>query len=269
MKNNIGEYIKSKRLTYNNQGISQLDLSLKIGWENPSTLSRIEQGDTIPNKDTVIRILKALDINESLIIFILMKNLYLYDTPINNNYINKVIKNIGKRLEYSEYPIFVSFFTNNITEKNLYINDILFKIFIGGNSTDNSMQKFLFKKDVFELLFNPEYEFYNRVINGDEFRKIIVNNMYIIFNGEKDEEGYINSLMKFKDMKKFWNEKVLSSKNLQFFNIPFIYDSPLVGKISFFVDKIPFIDDNRFFIQKFIPQGKEDFLKLEKIKNIH
>ena len=269
MRNNIGEYIKSKRLTYKNQGISQLDLSLKIGWENPSTLSRIEQGDTIPNKDTVIRILKALEINDSLIIFILMKNLYLYDTPINNNYINKVIKNISKKVEYSEYPIFVSFFTNNIIEKNLYINDILFKIFIGGNDSDNSVGKFLFKKDIIELLFDPKYEFYYRVINGDEFRKIIVNNLYILFNEEKDEEEYINDLMKFKDIKKFWNKNTLSQNGLQLFNIPFIYDSPLVGKISFFVDKIPFIDDNRFFIQKFTPQAKEDFLKLEEIKNIH
>lgn len=268
MKNNIGEYIKSKRLTYNNQGISQLDLSLKIGWENPSTLSRIEQGETIPNKDTVIRILKALDINESLIIFILMKNLYLYDTPINNKYINKVIKNIGKRLEYSEYPIFVSFFPSNMIEENLYINDLLFKVFWGRLKHYESNKNSLFKENLIQSLFDPKSEFYNRLINGDEFRRIIVNNMYIIFN-EAKEEKQIDKLMKFEDMSKFWNEKVLSSKNLQFFNIPFIYDSPLVGKISFFVDKIPFIDDNRFFIQKFIPQGKEDFLKLEEIKNIH
>ena len=96
MKNNIGEYIKAERLRYkngNNIGISQIDLSLKIGWENPSTLSRIEQGKIIPTKETVINIFEALEIPQEVVVCIFIKSNYLYTGEIlTEKYIEKVTK---------------------------------------------------------------------------------------------------------------------------------------------------------------------------------
>ncbi len=48
---NIGKIIKDFRLSFitkENKKLSQMDLSLRIGWENPSTLSRIEKGEVKP-----------------------------------------------------------------------------------------------------------------------------------------------------------------------------------------------------------------------------
>ncbi len=270
MKNNIGEYIKAERLRYksgNSVGVSQFDLSLKIGWENPSTLSRIEQGKIIPNKDTVIKIFKALGIKEELIIFILMKNLYLYGDLITPEYNNKMLNKLRVRVEDLNYPYIISLYPNNIKEINFYINEIAGKVLIG-EKFKSILQKKIPSQDVIDVLLNPQYGINERILNKDEFLRIIISNMYIIYNDTKDEREYINRLRQFPNFDKYWEMSENSNfDDLKMLNIPFIYDSPLLGEISFLIQKSVILEDNRFFMQEFVPKGKEDFIKLSKIMN--
>jgi transcriptional regulator with XRE-family HTH domain len=271
MKNNIGEYIKAERLRYksgNSVGVSQFDLSLKIGWENPSTLSRIEQGKIIPNKDTVIKIFKALEIEGEKIVFILMKNLYLYGDLITPEYNNKVLNKFKVRLEDSIYPYIISLYPNNIEEINVYMNKIAGKVLFG-EKFDSILQKKIPSQDVIDVLLNPQYGINERILNRDEFIRIVITNLHIIYSGDTDEEKeYIDKMRKLPNFDKYWEmSKNSNFDDLKMFNIPFVYDSPLLGEISLLIQKSVILEDNRFFMQEFIPKGKEDFIKLSKIMN--
>ena len=265
MKNNIGEYIKAERLRYkngNNIGISQIDLSLKIGWENPSTLSRIEQGKIIPTKETVIKIFEALDIHSGLINFILMKNLYLYSDPLDDAYVNKICDELKPYINELFYPAVLSFFPYNALELNISINKIGIKVLIGDNTNRNS----ILSNDILMIVSDKSHPFSKSIINREEFLSIMISNIHIAYNDTENERKYINNLKKYPDFRRLWEK----SRNKDFsdfklFNIPFRYNSPLVGEISFLIQKIPVLEDSRFFIQQFIPETIKDFVKLENI----
>jgi len=269
MKNNIGEYIKAERLRYkdgNDVGISQIDLSLKIGWENPSTLSRIEQGRIVPTKETVIKIFEALEVHSGIINFILMKNLYLYSEPLDHDYVNKILKELKPYIDKLFYPAFISFFPSNSLEINLYMNKIALMVLIG-NDNSTEFSEAIFSQDILEITSDRNHPFSKLIINREEFLRLMISNIHIAYNDTHKEREYVGKLMKYPDFNRFWEE----SKNKDFsdfklFNIPFVYNSPLVGEISFFIQKIPVLEDARFFIQQFSPSTKEDFIKLENIR---
>ena len=268
MKNNIGEYIKAERLRYkdgNNIGISQLDLSLKIGWENPSTLSRIEQGRIIPTKDTVIKIFEALNVHSGIIKFILIRNLYFYPEPINDYYIVKILNKLKPSIDELFYPVIVSFFANNLSESNLYINKIAIKVLLG-NKTNEKLSNSILSEDILQITSDRNHPLSKLILNREEFLRLIVSNIHIIYSDTKSEREYINNLMKYPDFKRFWEE----SRNKDFsdfkiFDIPFVYNSPVLGEIKFLIQKSPVLEDNRFFIFQFVPARREDFIKLENI----
>ena len=60
--NTLGGLIKDYRIK---KRISQLDISLKLGWKDTSRISKIEQGRVgKPNRDTAERLMQALDLTE-------------------------------------------------------------------------------------------------------------------------------------------------------------------------------------------------------------
>ena len=58
----LGGLIKDYRIK---KRLSQIDVSLRLGWKDTSRISKIEQGRVgKPNRQTAERIINALDLNE-------------------------------------------------------------------------------------------------------------------------------------------------------------------------------------------------------------
>ena len=76
----IGYLIRSYRnhsVDARGRHLSQIDLTLEIGWENPSTLSRIESSKVIPTKKTIVKIAKGLKLDRNGVNKLLHKAGYL------------------------------------------------------------------------------------------------------------------------------------------------------------------------------------------------
>ena len=268
MKSNIGEYIKAERLRYkdgNNVGISQIDLSLKIGWENPSTLSRIEQGKIIPTKDTAIKIFEALGIPSVVIACILIKSNHFNTTGLvsTKGYVEKIINTLIPKIEILKYPVLLMIYPN---DNILYMNNIARKVFLGNEINSKLENIFLSEESYVSIILNPEYGVKEVILNWEEFVKIIISNQHIIYNDTDREREYIKSLKKFPKFNEFWKESENKTvDNFKSFNIPFIYNSPILGEIKFLVQEYSLLEDNRFFILQFTPSTQEDIYKLESI----
>lgn len=269
----IGEIIRTERLNYNNgnsKGINQLDLSLKIGWDNPSTLSRIEQGKVVPTVYTVIKILKALDVDPFKINSILVKAKYLDFSNVDTEYIDKIVNNTKSKFENSKYPVTLLIFNSPHTYFSSYMNTMARRIFYGKGIYAKLQKWISSKQDLVTLLFDNKYRMNKILLNWDEFTSIFVSNMHILYNETAKEKEQIEILFKFSKFKKFWEES--ANKTIDDFkdtNIPFIYKSPLTGKIAFNIQEIPIVSDQRFFIEQFLPMHTEDLKKLEEVYNLN
>ncbi len=266
----IGEIIRSERLRVlneNNNALSQLDLSLKIGWENPSTLSRIEKGEVIPSVYTATKILKALNTDPVRINSILVKAKYLDFSDVDSEYINKIINNTKFKFEDSKYPI-----TLLITDapphiySSHYMNKMARQIFYGKGIYAKLQEWISNNQDLITLLFDSKYQMNKILLNWEEFTSILVSNIHILYNDTKKEKDQIETLFKFKKFKKLWEmSKDKTINDFKDTDLPFIYQSPLVGKISFNIQEMPIVSDHRFFIEQFLPMHSEDSKKLEEI----
>ncbi len=247
--------------------MSQLELSLSIGWENPSTLSRIEKGEVIPSVYTVTKILKALNIDSFKINAILVKAKYLDLSDITPEYIEKIIENVKSKFDNSKYPIdLLMYKTSPHIYSSCYIN-VMGEKFFYGKGIYAKLQKWQSSKhDLITLLFDPKYRMDKILLNWEEFTSILVSNIHILYNNTTEEKEQIEYFFKFPKFKEIWEST--KSKTIDEFkdtNIPFIYDSPTVGRIAFNIQEIPIVEDHRFFIEQFLPMTLEDSKKLESI----
>ena len=88
-----------------------------------------------------------------------------------------------------------------------------------------------------------------------------------MYNDTKSEREYINNLKRYPDFNRFWEESGNKDfSDCKLFDIPFVYNSPIIGEIKFLIQASQVLEDNRFYIFQFIPATKEDFIKLENIK---
>ncbi len=77
---NIGQlirYYRTHEVDLSGRHLSQIDLTLEVGWENPSTLSRIESNKVIPTRDTIIKIAKGLKLDRKRVNKLLHEGGYL------------------------------------------------------------------------------------------------------------------------------------------------------------------------------------------------
>lgn len=266
----IGEILKINRLKVfneSNKPLSQLELSLKIGWENPSTLSRIENGEVIPSVYTVRKILTALNVDPFKIHSILIKAKYLDFSDITQEYIKEMIDDTKYKFEYSKYPVNLLIYDNPpYIYSSYYMNKIGRKIFYGKGIYAKIQEWFSNNNDLITLLFDKKYRMNKILLNWEEFTSIVVSNMYILYDGTDEENAQIKRFSRFPQFQKLWN--LAKNKTINDFkdnNIPFIYQSNVIGKIAFKVQEIPIINDHRFFIEQFLPMNLEDSEKLESI----
>ena len=265
----IGEIITYERNnSVNDRGkcFSQLDLALKIGWENPSTLSRIESGKIIPNKDTVVRILRAIGTSQLKIISILIKSGYFYIESINHEYIDRIIHStINPKISHLKYPINILVW-DGITYSAHDVNDIGQSFFFG-QGIYAKIRKFISEEhDLMELLFNPIYRMKKVILNWEDFVGMLVYNMHILYTDTRGEREYIAYLCRYPEFKELWEES--KGKNINDYKegiIDFVYKSPIVGITHLLIQKVNLFEDPRFFIEHFIPATAEDVSKIEEL----
>lgn len=111
----LGGLIKDYRLK---KRLSQLEVSLRIGWSDATRLSKIEQGRVgKPTRETVEKIIKALELNE------IDKNHFLFSGGYlpNDDEIEKMRKVFKEMINNWSYPAYLVdyswrlVFANNIT----------------------------------------------------------------------------------------------------------------------------------------------------------
>ncbi len=253
-KGSVGDIIRKLRCRVNTKGfgpLSQLDLALKIGWENPSTLSRIESGKVIPSRKTLIRICKALELTIVEINFLLKKFGYdEYIPHVNSKYLEKMIKLYKKEVDLYPFPSMLEY-----SRKFIYTNDKVYKFFLQSN--ERLKRASLQNISYLEMIFFPEYGLRNRLINWKELAQYLAINTNILLPemvSSPNLEGVFNRLVNEPSFRKmFKSEKKFAVSNLRVHHVPFVYEHPDVGKISFSISQFPLLLDNRFYIMQFIP----------------
>lgn len=112
----LGGLIKDYRIK---KRLSQIDVSLRLGWKDTSRISKIEQGRVgKPNRQTAERIINALELNEQEKGHFLLVGGYL---PTDEE-VKKVIKEVKQKIDTWPYPAFLTDFTF----RWLYANDKTF-----------------------------------------------------------------------------------------------------------------------------------------------
>ena len=176
-KGSVGDIIRklrSRAYSKNFIPLSQLDLALKIGWENPSTLSRIESGKVIPSRKTLIRICKALELTSVEINFLLKKFGYdEYIPRVNSKYLQKMIKLYQKEVDLYPFPTMLEY-----SRKFIYTNDKVYRFFLKSNTQlkEATLQRISY----LEMIFFPEYGLKNRLLNWKELAQYLAVNTNIL-----------------------------------------------------------------------------------------
>ena len=175
----IGEIIKKlreKSFPGKSSSKSQLDLSLDIGWDNPSTLSRIESGKVIPSRKTLIRICKALKLNRLETDFLLNKLDYGGNRPqtpkITEKYIQKMVSMYSYEIDIYTFPTMFEYGC-----KIIYMNKEAHDLFIGNSKNLDSLFK---EKTYLELIFFKKYCIRQNILNWKEFAKYIAQDVNIL-----------------------------------------------------------------------------------------
>ncbi|MDO8498726.1 MAG: helix-turn-helix transcriptional regulator [bacterium] len=94
----LGGLIKDYRIK---KRLSQLKLALEIGWKDTTRLSKIEQGRVKPTRETLDKIMKALDVNDQ------GRNLMLLASGIlpSDVEIQETIKRLKEEMELFNLPV--------------------------------------------------------------------------------------------------------------------------------------------------------------------
>lgn len=140
----IGGLIKDYRIK---KRLSQLDISLKIGWNDTSRLSKIEQGRVErPTRETLDKIIKALDLNEQERCEFLLASKLL---PSHEE-IQEAINRLKQKMESFETPVKLI----DYAWRTLYFNSHAQKLY----KTNSNINSYLIKNkpNWLEILFNQE-----------------------------------------------------------------------------------------------------------------
>lgn len=253
----LGGLIKDYRIK---KRLSQLEVSLHIGWKDTSRLSKIEQGRVgKPTRETVNKIIKALELNEQEKGEFLLVGGYL---PTDQE-IKKIIKEIGLKVDNWPYPAYLmdfswrSMFTNIL---NLQILNL---------SLDWKKKLEQNKPNVLIFPFLPKDQFPTTVQKGEDkdnlksFQVAQIAAFKTETHQYQNESWYkklIQSLMEFKDFRTLWpkiDQKDYHKKLLdyEYKRITGIYESKK-RSFNFHLLTAKVINDLRFQVVLYYPADK-------------
>ena len=248
--NNIGQALKLIRcsiITPEGKPLSQLDLSFRIGWNNPSTLSRIESGKIIPTRDTLIKICKGLELDDRTTNMLLQKVMYFNNVPIlTDEYINEVVTSVKEDFDDFEVPMVLKIATTII-----YVNNEFERIFLEGNV--KLTKETIVNKDFVEIFFDPIYGIQDRILDWDNFSKELVETLFIVYHRLCDTQNVsmiLSNIEKYPEFKKLWNKINKDTINLKrnMFHLSCICNTSFLDNINVHLVESSLPLDNRFLL---------------------
>lgn len=257
----LGASIRAFRKRKN---MSQLDLTLAAGWENPSSVSRIESGEIKPTRETILKLGEALDLNIDEINKILKFSNYKESIPeISEEYIKEILKKIMPNIRNINYPIAIQLYSGAL----IYWNELANILFLGDQISYERSQKLLKGQTLASLMLNSKYGFKNKLVNWSQLLEIIAKNIYVTFrlmDDTKKLEENLQNWMRDDLFVKKWNQ-INKTDTVQhiMYNLPL--DIKIKDKIVEFKVTSSFLYyDNRFCIHQIVPADSSDSIEFSK-----
>ena len=259
---------RKQTLTKEGKLFSLMDLSLEIGWANPSTLSRIENGEVVPSKSTILKISRALRLEfEEEKMLMRAAGYKEYNREITDEYIAGFVESIRGGFDSLAFPVTLV----AADSRMVYWNRFTEVFFIDPHVTHEEAVAGFENVTHIDSLFNPIYGIHDNILNWDKLAEILVRNVYVltIFGTEEaSPDADIEKWMEYPDFKKYWEQCVkMNTKELSLYNIPFIYRHKEIGITNLTINSSMTYEDKRFMIEQFTPNTKEDTEKMVKYWN--
>lgn len=208
----LGGLIKDYRLR---KRLSQLEVSLSIGWSDTTRLSKIEQGRVgKPTRETVEKIIKALRLTEQEKGEFLLVGGYV---PTDKE-ISRLLREEKSMIDHWTYPAYILDFTWRL----IYINNLGLKLFKLGPSWDEKIKKR--EVNVLSFPFLIKEKSLLEIEQGDNKNTLTSFALSQISAFKKENhkfqhEGWYNKLvqelMQYKEFRKVW-PKVGESHDLKY-----------------------------------------------------
>jgi transcriptional regulator with XRE-family HTH domain len=254
----LGGLIKDYRIK---KRLSQVDISLRLGWKDTSRLSKIEQGRVgKPNRETAERIINALELTEQERGNFLLVGGYL---PTSNE-ITKVINENKKKIDEWLYPAYVMDFSFRC----LYVNTHLLTIINYPKSKKDWIQQA--QPNFLSFPFLPKDQLSIEVMKGedqDNLKPFAVAQIAAFktenqhYQNEPWYKNIVKELMVFDEFRKYWPEIDQSHYHKKLFDYEFktitdVYEGSN-KTLKFHISTGKVINDPRFQIVLYFPADKE------------
>lgn len=255
----LGGLIKDYRIK---KRLSQMEVSLRIGWKDTSRLSKIEQGRVgKPTRETIDKVIKALDLTDQEKGEFLLVGGYL---PTEEE-IKKIRQKTNQFLNSRPHPATILDFSWRVISQNKANADVY--------QTGSVMNKRILKEHlrVLEIIFNPDL-MQNKILKGEDLKKwhMFLSEIVMQFKNEQRNRvkekwfvSFLKSLLQNDLFRKIWTEtqEISQTKLLVGKSATKQIAHPKNPKkmLSFYLFVVPILDDPRFEMEMLIPKDKETF----------
>lgn len=197
----LGGLIKDYRIK---KRLSQLEVSLRIGWKDTSRLSKIEQGRVgKPTRKTIDKVIKALQLDEQEKGEFLLVGGYL---PTEEE-IKKAIKQVKSKIDNWPYPAYLIDFS----WQWLYTNEATLKMVNYPPKYKKTVEKI--KANFLEFPFFPKEQLPVVIMKGEDKNNLksfqiaqiaTFKTENLLYQNERWYKDLVKRLMKYDDFRKLW-----------------------------------------------------------------
>jgi transcriptional regulator with XRE-family HTH domain len=254
----LGGLIKDYRLK---KRLSQLEVSLRIGWSDTTRLSKIEQGRVgKPTRETIEKVIKALDLNEQ------EKGEFLYQGGYlpSDEEIKAIIKEFAKKIDSWPYPAYMM----DLSWRLLYCNPLSLIAFNLPLSWLKDVP--IYKPNVLEFPFLPKDQYPVDVEKGEDIKSLKSFQLAQIANFKTENFRYqketwykriVQNMMKSEEFRDLWFTVSLKEyyKKLldhEYKRITGVFEGKKKS-LDFYLSTTKLIEDPRFQICFYFPANPD------------
>lgn len=263
----LGGLIKDYRIK---KRLSQLEVSLRIGWQDTSRLSKIEQGRVSkPRIETIEKIIKALELDDQEKGEFLFAGGYL-PTDLE---IKQAIAEVAGKIDSWSYPAYLMDFSFRWLYANLHT------IKVAGYPSKFKKVVIKNRPNFLEFPFLPKEQFNIEVLKGEDIDNLkpfqvaqiaAFKTENLHYQNESWYKSLIKSLMKYEDFRKLWPKISLKDYHKKLFDYEY---KRMIGEyngkkqsLDFHLQTAKLITNPRFQVVLYYPANKEteEFFKKAK-----
>lgn len=254
----LGGLIKDYRIK---KRLSQLEVSLHIGWQDTTRLSKIEQGRVgKPTRVTIEKVIKALDLNEQ------EKGDFLFIGGFlpNEEEIKNAIGKTKEKIDSWPYPAYLMDFSFRWLYTNLHT------VKSAGYKPEFKRVIIKNRPSFLEFPFLSKDQFDIEVFKGEDVNNLKTFDIAQVAAFKSENEKFQNEswykklvkyLMKYEDFRKLWPKITLKDYHKKLFDYEYkrmqgVYDGKKKS-LDFHLQTAKLITDPRFQIVLYYPANKE------------